>query len=173
IDMPAPALDIQRIGQDLFIALGNKGLAKVSLSTSSRDSSEVKLAPHPELKARNIVSLVKLNDQLIVLSDKNRLLRFSFDGNELDLTQSGKLNKGIEKLFLADSTILVSNQESNRYEISSRNKMQVIGHIDDTVTNIDSWKNWLIIRGNSGRLWTVFKNQKPTLWKKEAKGGNY
>lgn len=173
IDLPATPLDIQRIGQDLFIALGNKGLAKVSLSTSSRDSSEVKLAPHPELKARNIVSLVKLNDQLIVLSDKNRLLRFSFDGNELDLTQSGKLNKGIEKLFLADSTLLGSNQQGNIYEISSKNKMQMIGHIDEKVTKIDSWKNWLIIRGNSGRLWTVFKNQKPTLWKKEAKGGNY
>ncbi|MDZ7682341.1 MAG: hypothetical protein U5J63_11680 [Fodinibius sp.] len=48
-----------------------------------------------------------------------------------------------------------------------------LGSIGEAVTQIEAWNDWLIIRGESNRLWTSYQNQRPKIWKEDRDAGNY
>src|SRR5699024_12577353 len=90
--LPAVTKDAQRIGRDLFIALGNGGLAKMPLESSS-STTEAITDIHPELENRNIISLEGIDNRLFVLTAVNELLLFDYDGEQLELLQPAELLK--------------------------------------------------------------------------------
>src|SRR5699024_7801716 len=85
--LPAVPLDAQRIGRDLFIALGSGGLAKMPLESSSSSTTEAITDILPQLEGRNIFSLDGIDNRLFVLTADNELLRFDYDGEQLEFLQ--------------------------------------------------------------------------------------
>src|SRR5699024_9097864 len=170
--LPAVPMDAQRIGRDLFIALGNGGLAKMPLESSS-STTEAITDIHPELENRNIISLESIDDRLFVLTADNELLRFDYDGEQLELLQPAQLQKNITDLFLTGSNLFGTDPQGNIYEIEGSGKLSKLGSIGEEITKIAAWRDRLIIRGTSGRIWTSFKKRQPKLWKEDSKAGNY
>ncbi len=171
--LPSNPLDAKRIGQNLYIALGDKGLGKLSLRTPSSVDSTVQFVERSKLSDQRIVDLESAENQLFALAADNMLYRFSREEGTMVLDQELKLSEQLNHIFLVRSTLYGSDNEGNIYEIDGSGNLSALGSIGETATQIEAWKDWLIIRGSSNRLWTSYQNRTPELWKKNKEAGNF
>lgn len=173
--LPSNPLDAQRIGENLYVALGSKGLGKLSLKTPSSVDSMVTLVSRSRLKDKHIIDLEVNDNQLFALSQEQLLYQFTDNGKEqgTSLEQEFALSKPLNRIFLVKNTLYGADKEGNIYEIDGSGRLTAMGTIGETVNKIEAWKNWLIIRGGSNRLWTSYQNRSPELWKKDRKAGNF
>jgi len=171
--LPANPRDAKRIDNNLYVALGDKGLGKLSLSTPAAVDSTMDYVERSHLSRENIIDLEASNDQLFALSSSQKLYQFNYDDEQLSLAKELEISEDISKIFLIDNTVYGSDPDGNIYEFSSSGNTSQLGSIDEPVVKIASWKNWLIIQGISNRVWTSYQNRSPDLWKEDKDAGNF
>lgn len=172
-NLPARPMDVKRMGQNLYVALGAKGLAKLSLESPETVAEAPQFIALPEIKGQEIVSLEGTNNRLFVLAGNNQLYLFNYDSPKLSLVRSVDLSENINRLFLANQTLYGSTPGGAIFEIDGQGELSELGAIGEEVTNLVAWQDWLVIRGTSNRLWTSYRHRSPTLWKKDTQAGNY
>lgn len=165
-------IDVKRLGQDLYVAIKNKGLGKISLATPSSVDGGVDFVQESQLKKHSIVDLAGLNRRLYVLADQ-QLLRFDYDGEKLSLSKSNKLSQQLSKLLVVGNILYGTDSSGTIFKIEGGNTLTKVGSIGEEISKIVSWKDWVIVRGTSGRLWTSYQNQDFKLWKEDRKAGNH
>ncbi|MDZ7658495.1 Ig domain-containing protein [Fodinibius sp.] len=170
--LPANPRDAKRIGNNLYVALGDKGLGKLSLRTPAAVDSTMDYVERSRLSRENIVDLEASNDQLFALSSSQKLYHFDYEDEQLTLAKELELSEDISKIFLIDNTVYGSGPNGTIYELDSSGNTSQLGSIDEPVVKIESWKNWLIIQGSSNRVWTSYQNRSPDLWKEDKDAGN-
>lgn len=170
--LPSNPKDAKRIDQNLYVALGDKGLGRLSLRTPASVDSTVELIERSRLSNEYIIDLEVSGDQLFALSRNRNLFQFNYD-KELLLNQEFALSKYLNGIFLINNTLYGSDKDGNIYEIDGSGNLSQLGSIGEPITKISAWKDWLIIKGNSNRLWTSYRNRSPELWKKEGAAGNH
>ncbi len=174
--LPSNPRDARRIDQNLYVAMGDKGLGKVSLRTPASVDSTMEFVERSRLSRANIIDLEVSKNQLFALSQNQKLFRFKYEDGQLSFSKELEISGGegaVNKIFLVDDTLLGSDESGNIYEINRIGHLVRLGTIGEAVTKIESWKDWLIIRGSSNRLWTSYKNRSPELWKEDREAGNY
>lgn len=171
--LPSNPQDAKRIDQKLFVALGNKGLGKISLRTPASVDSTMDFVERSRLSRENIIDIEASNNQLFALSNSQKLFQFRYKDGSLSLSEETDIDGRVNRIYLIDKTLFGSDENGNIYEIDRNGKLMELGNIGEEVTKIEAWKNWLIIKGRSDRLWTSFQNRSPELWKKDGKAGNY
>ena len=171
--LPANPRDAKRIDNNLYVALGNKGLGKISLRTPAAVDSTMNYIERSLLSRENIVDIETSSDQLFALSTNQKLFRFNYENGALNLDGEIEISERLQKIFLIDNTIFGSDDKGNIYELNSSGDLSQLGSINEEVTKIEAWKNWLIIQGISNRVWTSYQNRSPELWKDDADAGNY
>lgn len=171
--LPTRPIDAERIGQRLFLALGDKGLGRISLSTPAAVDSTLHIVEGSILSGETIIDLETQNNRLFVLSVGGNLHTFRFRNDNLSLIKSTELSAQTESIFVINNSLLVTDEEGTIYEIAPSDKLLELGRIGEPVAKIEQWNDWLIIRGNSNRLWISYQKGSPQLWKKNKDGGNY
>lgn len=171
--LPANPRDAKRMDNNLYVALGNKGLGKISLQTPAAVDSTMDYIERSLLSRENIIDIEASSDQLFALSANQKLFRFNYDNEELNFDEEIDISKALQKIFLIDNIIYGSDDAGNIYELNSSGDLSQLGSIDEPVTKIEAWKNWVIIQGSSNRVWTSYQNRSPELWKDDAEAGNY
>lgn len=171
--LPAKPQDAKRIDNDLFVALGNKGLGELSLNTPASVDSTVDLVAHSKLSNENITDLEGSGNQLFALSKGKKLFKFSYKDGKLNPTKEFNLSENITGIYLINNSLFGSDDEGNIYDINASGNLSKLGSIQEPVKKMEPWKDWLIIKGKSNRLWTSYKNRSPELWKKDGSAGNY
>ncbi|HYW34857.1 MAG TPA: cadherin repeat domain-containing protein, partial [Balneolaceae bacterium] len=171
--LPARPLDAVRIGENLYVALGSRGLGRLSLKTPDAvDSTLQKIAPKP-MQGKSIIDLGTTPKQFYALSGNHQLFGFEKNDEGIKLDKKVSLGHNISRIFTVNDSLLASNKRGVIFTLLSNGSLQKLGSIGEPVQKIRAWKNWLIIKGKSGRLWTSYQRRKPTLWKKNADAGNY
>ncbi|WP_440999532.1 putative Ig domain-containing protein [Fodinibius sp. SL11] len=171
--LPANPRDAERIDNNLYVALGDKGLGKISLRTPATVDSTMDYVERSRLSRETIIDLEASNDQLFALSTGQKLFHFDYENEQLSIAKEVELSEDITKIYLIDNTVYGSDSNGNIYELDSSGNTSQLGSIEEPVVKIASWKNWLIIQGNSNRIWTSYQNRSPELWKDDGKAGNY
>lgn len=172
--LPSNPRDAKRIDQNLYVALGNKGLGKVSLRTPASVDSTMEFVERSRLSRENIIDIETSGNQLFVLSESQKVFRFEYEDGQLSLSKEIALDGGeINSIYLINDTLFGSDKGGGIYEVDRIGYLIPLGDIEEEVTKIESWKNWLIIQGSSSRLWTSYQNRSPELWKKDGNAGNY
>lgn len=166
-------LDARRIEQKLYLALGSKGLGRISLRNPASVDSTADIVEQQTLQNGNIIDLEASEDQLFVLSSNNKLFEFTSGEEGLNLNREISLLRDINRIFLLNQTLIGSDENGNIYEINRNGELSRLGSIDEEVKKIRAWNDWLIIKGTSNRLWTSYQNRSPVLWKDDADAGNY
>lgn len=172
-DLPTPPLDVKRIGQQLYVALGNQGVGVLSLETSSSVDSGVSFVAQSDLEGEEIISLEGSSNRLFALSNNQRLFQFDADDDDLSLSRTLDLSENLSDLFLTEGTLYGSDSEGNIFEISGNGELSKLGSIGEKISNIITWQDWLVIKGTSDRLWISYQNRNPELWKEDEKAGNH
>ena len=172
--LPKEPLDASRIGEHLYTALGSEGLGELSLRTPASVDSTISFIEQERLENDTIISLESSNDQLFVLSAKGMLYVFNQteDGN-ISFSKELSMLRDLSNLFLVDDVLMGSDEEGNIYEINNAGELSKLGSIGESVTKIAQWNEWLIIKGESKRVWTSYQNRSPVLWKDNPNAGNY
>lgn len=171
--LPDNPRDAKRMGNNLYVALGDKGLGKLSLRTPAAVDSTMDYVERSRLSREVIVDLETSNDQLFALSSSQKLYHFDFEDGQLTLAKELVLSENISKIFLIDNTVYGSDNNGNIYELDSSGNTSKLGSIDESISKMESWKNWLIIQGSSNRVWTSYQNRSPDLWKEDKDAGNF
>ena len=173
--LPSNPRDAERIDQNLYIALGTKGLGEVSLKTPASVDSTVSLVERSRLSQETIIDLETSDNQLFALSAGHKLYRFDYDYDDKTLTLSKELDlsTSLKDLYLIDNSLYGSDKSGTIYEIDGSATLSELGSIGEPVTKIESWKSWLIIKGNSNRIWTSYQSRSPELWKENSDAGNH
>ncbi|WP_372635291.1 putative Ig domain-containing protein [Fodinibius sp.] len=172
-DLPARPLDVKRMGQQLYVALGSRGIGILSLETSSAVDSGINFIDSTELKGRDIISLAGTANRLFALSDNQQLFLFDRNDDTISLTRSLDLSETLTDLFLTGGTLYGSDSNGNIFEIGNNSDLSKLGNIGERIRDIVAWDDWLIIKGTSDRLWTSYKSRSPELWKEDEQAGNH
>lgn len=64
-----------------------------------------------------------------------------------------------------------SDADGNIYEIDSSGELSTLGTIGEPIGKMERWRDWLVIQGESGRIWTSHRNRAPRLWKGDREAG--
>lgn len=171
--LPVQPKDARRIDRNLYVALGNEGLGKLSLETPAAVDSTVDLVERSRLEGEEVLDLESSTDQLFALVSENKIFVFNEAENSLNLAREINLDQDLSAIFLVENTLYGADNSGNIFEADNSGTLSRLGSIGESVTKIQAWKDWLIIRGVSNRLWTSYQNRTPTLWKDDEEAGNY
>lgn len=171
--LPGPPMDAKRIDQHLYTALGSGGLAQLSLRTPAAVDSAVTIIDDNNIQNQTIIDLEAYSGRLFALSDQSTIFVYNYDDGSTEFEEELSLNRELNRLFFIDRTLMGADEDGNIYEISSAGDLSQMGSISEPVSKIESWEDWLIIQGNSNRVWTSYQNREPTLWKDDPDAGNH
>ncbi len=171
--LPAQPKDARRIDQNLYVALGDEGLGKISLETPAAVDSTVELVEGSKLEGEEILDLESSTDQLFALVSENKIFVFNESENSINLAREINLNQDLKAIFLIENTLYGADNNGNIFEVDNSGSLSKLGSIGESVNKIEAWQDWLIIKGTSNRIWTSYQNRTPTLWKDDEEAGNY
>lgn len=171
--LPSNPHDAKRIDQNLYVALGEKGLGEVSLRTPASVDSTMAFIERSRLSEEYIVDLEVSGDQLFALAREGTLFQFNYSDGGLSLSREFDLSEYITGVYLIDRTLFGSDGDGNIYEIDGSGNLSSLGSIGEPIQKMESWKDWIIIKGSSNRIWTSYQNRRPKLWKENRDAGNY
>lgn len=170
--LPEKPLDAKRIGNYLYVALGPEGLGRLSLETPSTVDSPVEWVAEETIAGQDIIDLETSQNQLFALSSNRNLYVFGKENEEFNLTDEFSLSEDLRRIFLIGDVLLGTGDSGSIYEIDGSGSLSRMGSVDGPIKQIESWKDWLIIKDSRNRLWTSYRNRSPVLWKNDGEAGN-
>lgn len=171
--LPAQPLDAKRMNQFLYVALGQEGLGRLDLSTPASLDSAVTYIQQEALQERSVIDLEATLSQLFALAPRGNLFIFDRADEKITLSKQVSLSENLEHIFVIGDLLLGSDRSGSIYEIDGSGNLAEVGSIQESVQKIEKWRNWLIIKGESDRIWTSYRNKAPQLWKSDSNAGNY
>ncbi|MDR8393191.1 putative Ig domain-containing protein [Aliifodinibius sp. S!AR15-10] len=173
--LPSQPLDAIRMNKFLYVAMGIEGLGRLDLSTPASVDSAVTRIERETLQGQEVIDIEASRSQLFVLTSEGNLLIFNENDSDEQVSLSKRLrvDEELEHIFVIGGELLGSDSSGGIYEIDSNGNLAEFGSIGEPVQKMESWQDWLIIKGESNRLWTSYRNRSPQLWKKDRDAGNY
>lgn len=165
-DIPQSA---KRIGNDLYIALGNSGFGRISLETPESVDSGFEV-----INETTAVDLTSDGGQTVfVLQDGNRIGVYTIREGEPSLSEEVQLGANISKLFLVKGELMGSDEAGNLYMISSNGQTDQVANVENSVDKISVWNDQMILRTEASEIWLEENSGDFTRWKSDAQAGNY
>jgi hypothetical protein len=120
-----------------------------------------------------ILHLTGNGPSLFTATDAPAIHEYKHNNGDLTLQDRIDTDRPFTYLYPWRNQIYAATSEGDITLFNSDGNTQSIGTIGEAVQKIRRWKEWLIIRGESRRLWTSYKGRQPTLWKDNGNAGNY
>lgn len=173
--LPSKPLGVARLRNDLFIALGSEGLGKLSLQTPETVDTDADIIANDVIERANVLDVASsvTSEQLFVLTDDARVHVFRYQEEKFENTSTVLLNTQIHSLFLGGDLIWGATENGDIFEVNIKGLGKKIGAISEPVESILLWKEHLIVRGESGRVWLSQNNSSLELWKKAVPAKNF
>lgn len=171
--LPAQPLDAQRYKNQLYLALGPEGLGILNLETPETLDSEVQIIESSALQNANIIQVAATFENLVALAENRTLYWFNKNQDNISFERQVSLSESINRLFVINARLMGSNSNGQIFEIADDGTLSRLGSIGEPVKKIEAWNSWLIIKGNSNRLWTSHQFTEPSLWKGDGDAGNF
>tara|TARA_R110000868_G_scaffold1211_7_gene9439 strand:- start:9694 stop:11112 length:1419 start_codon:yes stop_codon:yes gene_type:complete len=173
--LPEKPLGVARLQNDLFIALGNGGLGKLSLNTPETVDTETELVANNVIGRADVLDVASsiISDQLFVLTNDSKVHVFSINEGVLELESSVTLLTQIHHLFLDEGLIWGASKAGDIFQVNANGLGKNLGNIEEFVTDVVSWRNTVFARGASGRVWISTNEQNFRIWKNDAAAGNH
>lgn len=163
---------VARTSTNLYVAMGDAGLGRLSLLTPSLFDNAPEMVSLPEVTG-GITDVIRLALQLVVLSAQGDLLFFDIEGDEIRHRNTVRVNIPLEKLLVLNGTLHASNQAGVVYEVRSTGFTERKFSVGESVDKAITWNDLNLIRTRSGQLHLVSDNQTPELLRSDRRGGNF
>lgn len=171
--LPSQPLDAERYKNRLYVVLGPQGLGVLNLETPETLDSEPQHIESSALQGANVIQVAATPENVVVLTKDRNLYWFNKNQESISFERRVSLAESINRLFVINNRLMGSDANGQIFEIADDGTLSRLGSIGEPVKKIEAWNNWLIIKGNSNRLWTSLRFTEPTLWKGDGEAGNY
>lgn len=173
--LPVQPKSTARLKNDLYTALGQEGLGKLSLNTPESVDSEPEFIAQDEFNGNSVLDVRSSNisDQLFVLTDAPSLLVFTKPDSTLEFSTTIQLKRDISKIFVDNEQVWGSSENGEIYEVRSSGLGKRIGTTNEPVDQIYNWNDRFFVRTESGRIWITDADGLLEIWKNDGKAGNY
>lgn len=164
-----------RLKSDLYVALNDEGLGKLSLDTPETVDSDAELIAQEQIDGASVLDVRSsdLSNQLFVLTDAPSLLIFEKPDSVLSFQTKVTLRAPLTHIFIDNEDVWGSTANGEIFEIRSSGLGKRIGITNEPIAKILSWNNRLFVRTQSGRVWITDPNGILELWKDDVNAGNY
>lgn len=163
-------VDVVRINNDLFLAIDDHGIKKISLETpESVDRPPESVFRHD----RTITSLAAASGQLLALDTSHRLFIFEPRDNELVRISDHQMPSNSDRLHTIGNRIYLTSQRGTLYRVRSDGRADELFGIEEPVIKLNRWNNYYVIQGESSRIWIARQGLRPTLFRDDASAGNH
>ncbi len=174
--LPEVPRSTQRIGTNLYIAMGERGLGKLSLQTPEDVDSQPEMVDPNRFRNSSVQHLVTDNHRLLyVLSDNRFIDIYQSDSADALLRHEERvrLNQPTEKIFLTDDELIGTDARGNIFTIISNGQTRTLATVEESVHKLTIWDGYITVRTTSGKLWIGELNGELKLWKQEVSAGNH
>ncbi|MEX0662005.1 MAG: putative Ig domain-containing protein [Balneolaceae bacterium] len=174
--LPEAPKSTQRMGTNLYIAMGETGLGSLSLETPEAVDTSPEMVDQGRFRNSSVQHLVTDNHRLLyVLSDNRNIDIYQSDSEEESLRheEQVQLNQSIEKIFLTDDELIGTDSEGNIYMIDSDGQTRTLATVEEPVHKLNIWDGYIAVRTISGKIWIGEVDEELNLWKEEESAGNH
>lgn len=168
--LPAVPQSVKRIGNSLFIAMGEEGFGRLSLDTPASVDSELSVVGEVSLAYDLATDGMQ---HLYVLENPGAITILDIDDTAISRSGQISLNQSIQAIFLVDDELIGSSADGNLYYINSNGNTQQIGRIDGVADKIISWNALYFVRSENGTVWAGNQQNGFDSWKSDPVAGNY
>lgn len=174
--LPEAPKSTQRIGTNLYIAMGERGLGSLSLETPETVDSSPEMVDPNRFRNSSVQHLVTDSHRLLyVLSDNRFIDIYQSDSDEELLRHEERvtLNQPIEKIFLTDDELIGTDSRGNIFIIDSDGQARTLATVDESIHKLKIWDGYITVRTKSGKIWIGEVDEELQLWKDEESAGNH
>lgn len=174
--LPQKPFAAARIGNALFIALGQNGLGKISLETPETVDSAPEIIGEGQISGNKVIDVrsTALSKQLFVLTDAPSLLVYEYEDQALDLNQKITLNTNLTNIFVDNENIWGANDRGEVFVIRSNGIGQRLGTVNESVYSIYKWSDRTFVRTSSGKVWVSnMDSNSLNPWKTDGAAKNF
>lgn len=173
--LPSRPLGVARLQNNLFVALGNEGLGRLSLETPESVDTEAEIIGHEAIGRADVLDVASsiISNQLFVLTNDLKVHVFIPSDNGIQLSSSVSLSKQIHNIFLDEELIFGALNNGEIFEVNANGLGKSLGSIGETADKLVSWRNHIFVRGKSGNVWLSTNSRTFELWKTDTSAGNF
>lgn len=176
--LPERPRSVKRVGNYLYIAMGNGGLGSISLESPESVDSDVRLIDEGRFEGSNVQYLATDRNQILYVLSGNRnldIFKITAEDDEsiAEHDERVELDRDTEKIFLTQDELIGSDRSGNIYLISSGGRTSDVGNVGDSVRNLRIWGDQLVVRTESSELWIGSLDDEPVRWRDDGDAGNY
>ncbi len=173
--LPAPVRDVHRLGYDLYLAMGDLGIGKLSLKTPEAvDGSLTFIIPKTTMGARpSIIDLEGTSSRLLALGNNHVIYTYASDKGNLVPERQIRVGNDINHIFLIDNELLGSTPDGRVYGIRQNGGTTDYFSVKEPVGSISKWKDWYVVRTRSGKLWLANSNHEAFPARTDTGAGNH
>jgi hypothetical protein len=164
---------VRRIGNHIYLAMDDLGLGRLSLETPETVDSEPLYIKTRDMTGIRIIDIDGYADQLFALGSNQRLFHFETTSDTLRIMRAHELGQDISRVFLAGTTVLLSDNSGNIYRLGETGRAIRYFSIGEPAEKINRLDDLYLIRGSSGRVWYRTGNGEPVLFRPAGRTGNY
>lgn len=165
-DVPQSA---KRIGDNLYIALGNSGFGRINLETPESVDSGFEI-----INESSALDLASDGSQTVfVLEEGSRIGVYSIREGEASLSEEVQVEENLTKLFLVKGELMGSDNNGNLYMISSNGRIDQVTNVENPVDKISVWNDRIILRTELSEIWIEEDSGNFNRWKSDRQAGNY
>lgn len=167
--LPDVPLSAKRIGNDLYIALGNSGFGRINLETPESVDSGVEI-----IQEAQTLDLASDGGQTVfVLRGDNTIAIYTIREGNVSLNEEVNVQENLDKLFLVNGELMGSDNDGNLYLVNSNGNTDQIANVENAVDKISTWQNRTILRTTTADIWIEDNTGNFDLWKSGDRAGNY
>lgn len=159
----------KRIGNDLFIALGETGFGRINLETPESVDSGIDIISN----AKTLDLATDGNQTLFALIDGGSLQIYTVREGNINLSDEVDINQKLNKLFLVEGELLGSDTEGNIFLINYDGRTQSMANVVNSVDKIDIWNDRTIVRTENADIWIDDSAGNLNRWKSGEQSGNH
>lgn len=174
--LPAQPLSVQRLGNQIYIAMGEYGMGCLSLESPDAVDSDPEMLFEGTLDGHSVIDLVSdQTSRMYVLTDRQNLFLFDrVDADEsLEHSRTVELNSPASRIFLVGNELIGADENGHIFVIDSGGRTDEIAEVHEPVSSISIWDDNLIVRTVNGRLWIGEFGTQPQLWEEDPEAGNF
>lgn len=174
--LPATPRSVKRIGNNLYIALGQRGLGMLSLESPESVDSDVQYIDADRFEGSSVMSLATDDNQVLyVLSGSNTIDVYEIGSDENDINHDDRvtLSQPVEKIFLTESELFGTDQSGQIFSIRSNGQTSLVADVEQSVTKLQSWNDRLVVRTETASLWIEGADNNLVEWRSDERAGNH
>jgi hypothetical protein len=164
---------VRRIGNHIYLAMDDLGMGRLSLETPETVDTEPAYIKTRDMTGIRIIDLDGYADQLFALGSNQRLFHFQTTADTLRFVRSYDLGRDVERVFLAETTVLLAGQEGTVYRLGETGRAVPFFEVGEAVEKIERLNDLILIRGETGRVWKRSGERAPELIRESGRTGNH